>query len=301
MTRSPALVLALGAAALLACAHEPGPLERQASARYAAAAQDPEVKQYASVQLYEAQQALERLEGAARRDAEELELEHRAHLVQQRVEIARVTAEAGALDARAKQLAETRNRLQLRAREQDTRAAENRAAAAEDALTQAEQRALDAREEAHQSQLDAAETRVQAAEQAALDAEEELMRQTELLHGQRTDRGLLLTLSGGMFAVDGAELQPGALRELDRIADFLERQPQSELIVEGHTDDQGDTAYNLALSERRARAVADHLIAQGVAPDRMRVDGFGESRPIAPNDTPAGRQQNRRVEVLVVR
>jgi outer membrane protein OmpA-like peptidoglycan-associated protein len=295
------LIFALAPAALLACAHEPGPLERQALARYAATAQDPAVKQHASVQLYEAQQAVEQLQRAARRDAEDVELEHRAYVAQKRLEIARVTAEAGVLDAQAEQLAEIRNRLQLRAREQDTRAAENRAAAAEDALAQAEEDARYAREEAHQRQLDAAETRAEAAEQAASAAEEELMRQTELLHGQRTDRGLLLTLSGGMFAVDRAELQPGALRELDRIADFLERQPESELIVEGHTDSQGDTAYNLALSERRAHAVADHLIARGVARDRLRVEGLGESRPIAPNDTQAGRQQNRRVEVLVIR
>jgi OOP family OmpA-OmpF porin len=120
------------------------------------------------------------------------------------------------------------------------------------------------------------------------------------LQAKRTDRGLVVGLQGDvLFAVDQSTLTQGGLREVDRVAAALRDFPQARAIVEGHTDSTGSDAYNLALSERRANAVRNELIASGIDPAQLVARGMGESYPKAPNDTAAGRQQNRRVEVIV--
>jgi len=101
-----------------------------------------------------------------------------------------------------------------------------------------------------------------------------------------------------LFAFDSAELRPDARVELDRAANVLA--PRDDLVridVEGHTDSMGPDDYNQRLSERRANTVADYLASKGIDRDRMRVIGYGESRPKVANDTPANRQQNRRVVI----
>ena len=127
--------------------------------------------------------------------------------------------------------------------------------------------------------------------------------QTELaeLQADRTDRGLVVTLSDEvLFDVDEAELKPGGMQRLSRVAEFLRRNPDRNVLIEGHTDSTAPDDYNLALSQRRANAVEDFLIAQGVDPTRISAVGYGERQPIATNDTVAGRQANRRVEIVVL-
>ena len=127
--------------------------------------------------------------------------------------------------------------------------------------------------------------------------------ETELaeLQADRTERGLVVTLSDEiLFDVDQAELKPGGMQQLARVAEFLVENPDRNVLIEGHTDSTAPDAYNLALSQRRANAVEDFLITQGVDPTRMSSDGYGEQLPIASNDTAAGRQANRRVELVVL-
>ena len=127
--------------------------------------------------------------------------------------------------------------------------------------------------------------------------------ETELaeLQADRTERGLVVTLSDEiLFDVDEAELKPGGMQRLARVAEFLRQNPDRNVLVEGHTDSTAPDAYNLALSQRRANAVEDFLIAQGVDPTRIGATGYGEQQPIATNDTVAGRQANRRVEIVVL-
>lgn len=116
------------------------------------------------------------------------------------------------------------------------------------------------------------------------------------------DREVLFDFDATVFfAFDSAELRPEARTELDRAAGVLE--PRDEIIlieVAGHTDDIGTEAYNQDLSERRARSVADYLENRGVDRDRMRIVGYGESRPRVPNTSPENRQQNRRVVISVI-
>jgi outer membrane protein OmpA-like peptidoglycan-associated protein len=114
-------------------------------------------------------------------------------------------------------------------------------------------------------------------------------------------RGTVITLSGGvLFASGKAELLPAAQLKLNSVADALMQQdPDSKMVVEGHTDSQGGEAYNQDLSQRRAQTVRDYLVGRGVAADRATAQGFGPSRAIADNKSAEGRANNRRVEIVV--
>jgi outer membrane protein OmpA-like peptidoglycan-associated protein len=127
--------------------------------------------------------------------------------------------------------------------------------------------------------------------------------ETELaeLRADRTDRGLVVTLGDEiLFDVDQSVLKPGGMQQLTRVAEFLRQNPDRNVLIEGHTDSTAPDSYNLALSQRRANAVEDFLITQGVEPTRIMATGYGEQLPIASNDTAAGRQANRRVEIVVL-
>ncbi|MDT8450336.1 MAG: OmpA family protein, partial [Wenzhouxiangellaceae bacterium] len=124
-------------------------------------------------------------------------------------------------------------------------------------------------------------------------------RQINALEAEITDRGLVLTLGDLLFATDRANLEPGADRHLDRLVGFLERYPERRVEIEGHTDNVGAGEYNLGLSQRRAESVLNYLTRRGIDSNRLSALGFGQERPIASNLTAAGRQQNRRVEIII--
>lgn len=105
--------------------------------------------------------------------------------------------------------------------------------------------------------------------------------------------------SGVNFAFDSANLTKEAKKNLDAIAEVFIEFPDTELMIEGHTDSVGDDGYNMKLSERRANAVADYLKYKGVASSRFKIQAFGETRPVADNDTAENRAKNRRVEIGV--
>lgn len=100
-----------------------------------------------------------------------------------------------------------------------------------------------------------------------------------------------------LFEVDEYSLRPEGKRHLEEVERILRRYPGFTVIVEGHTDTRGRESYNQWLSERRSRLVADFLVNAGLDPDRIQVVGYGESRPLTTNETPEGRQRNRRVEL----
>jgi outer membrane protein OmpA-like peptidoglycan-associated protein len=111
---------------------------------------------------------------------------------------------------------------------------------------------------------------------------------------------IALTLKGDVtFDVNSDVVLPGLYNELDRIAQILVKYPQTTIVVEGHTDSSGSDAYNQGLSERRALSVQRLLVDRGIVPARISTVGYGETRPVATNDTPEGRQMNRRVEIRV--
>jgi outer membrane protein OmpA-like peptidoglycan-associated protein len=147
-----------------------------------------------------------------------------------------------------------------------------------------------AREDASLARADADAERLKA---------EELKRQLDELNAKETERGIVITLGDVLFATGRAELGGGAPERLGKLAVFLGEYPDRNIAIEGHTDSVGSEASNFSLSQRRAATVQAYLANQGVASNRMRTSGMGEGSPVASNDSATGRQQNRRVEVII--
>ena len=122
----------------------------------------------------------------------------------------------------------------------------------------------------------------------------------EITDLRETQRGLVISLSDILFDVGRSVVKPGSQANIERIAVVLRQYPQHQILVEGHTDATGSEEFNLRLSQDRASAVRSALVAGGVDASKISAEGFGESQPVASNDTPAGRQQNRRVEIVIV-
>jgi len=112
--------------------------------------------------------------------------------------------------------------------------------------------------------------------------------------------GLVFTLESVSFEVNGARLSAMSSMQIDNLVNIVQQHGNKMISIEGHTDNTGDSSYNLSLSEHRAQAVQEALVARGVNPNRIRIQGFGETRPLASNSTRSGRQKNRRVEIIIL-
>ena len=127
----------------------------------------------------------------------------------------------------------------------------------------------------------------------------DLQQQINDLQAKQTDRGLLLTLGDVLFTTGTANLNMGAGAQLAKLAGFLSKYPDRVAQIEGFTDNVGSEAYNQGLSQRRADAVKGYLVHQGIDTQRLTATGNGESSPVGDNASATGRQQNRRVEVII--
>lgn len=117
---------------------------------------------------------------------------------------------------------------------------------------------------------------------------------------QRVGEGIVVTFDSGiLFGFDSDQLSSAARENLRNLAESLQRHPNTEVLLVGHTDSVGSAEYNQGLSERRARSAASYLVSLGLPADRIRSTGRGLNEPIASNETEAGRQENRRVEVAI--
>jgi outer membrane protein OmpA-like peptidoglycan-associated protein len=206
--------------------------------------------------------------------------------------------EQQAQEAAARQQAEMQ-RLQAErdaAREAQARAQADAARLAADAAAQsAQQQALSANQQA-QAARDAAakaEADKQALRAALLDQFNRILPTTD------TPRGLQVNMADVLFAFGKFDLQPPAREALAKFSGIVLAHPGLHLAVEGYTDSVGSDAFNQTLSEQRANTVRAYLITQGLDPNSISATGFGKSNPVASNDTPAGRQQNRRVEIII--
>lgn len=310
---------------LVGCATtpEPNPALERAQSTVQAASQDSEINQLAAVELRRAQEMLEAAEAAWEDRAASDVVTHRAYLAERQAEIAVEAARARRLDNRVGELRNQREQVQLEARaaraERDAaRARANQSRAEADRLAEEAERiraelaasAARVQRERAEREAEAAQAQRMMAEERAEQLEREtremreqanrLQQQIADLEARPTDRGLVLTLgSDVLFDFDSAELRGGAQRSIDRIAEFLDEYSERQVLVEGFTDSTGAREYNLSLSERRANAVRAALIEQGVDESRIRTRGFGPDYPVASNDTDAGRQLNRRVEVVI--
>jgi outer membrane protein OmpA-like peptidoglycan-associated protein len=262
---------------------------------------------------------LERLQAETARFAAERDraLAEAARLAaENQAQQARALAEQSARDraaADAARLAAENQALQARAlAEQSGRDK----AAAEAARLAAENQALQAKALAEQSARDkaaadaarqAAEGQAQQAREAAAQADRDRaalrgqLRQqlNQVLETRESVRGLIVNLSDVLFDTGSATLKPGAREKLARVSGILLAHPELKVQVEGHTDNVGQDDYNQRLSENRADSVRSYIVAQGIASSAVTTKGFGMNQPVASNDTAAGRQQNRRVELVV--
>lgn len=133
---------------------------------------------------------------------------------------------------------------------------------------------------------------------AAEDRAKSLEAELKDLQAKKTDRGMVLALGDVLFETNKSTLKPGAYETIDRIAEVLKESPDRKVRIEGHTDSTGPDEYNMQLSEQRAMAVQAALMQRGVSGSQISSAGRGEAFPVASNDTAAGRQQNRRVEMI---
>ena len=257
-------------ALLVACATTPetSPELERARSRVQALESNPLSQQAATRELTAARGALAQAEQALqdRRDTESVA--HLAYLAEQRAELGFARIDEAESRQRISKAEAERDKVLLESREAKARAAEQAAQA---------------------SRSDALQARAEL---------ESLQQQYAELAAQKTDRGMVMTLGDVLFDTDQATLKPGASEIIGRLATFLSRNETTRIRVEGHTDSTGDDAYNEELSRRRAQAVADALSARAIASTRVEVVGRGEGFPVATNDTSAGRQQNRRVEIV---
>lgn len=130
--------------------------------------------------------------------------------------------------------------------------------------------------------------------------EAEMLRQRMAeLQAEQTDRGMVLTLGDVLFDLNKADLKPAGKQTTARLAKFMREYESRRVRVEGYTDSTGSDSYNQQLSERRAESVRDALVNLGIAPRRVETKGYGKQYPVAGNESAAGRQQNRRVEIVI--
>lgn len=254
------LSMALG---LAACASAPQPNAALETAKAAiqAAETDPNVPKYAALDLEAAQKALTNAQ-AAEIHHDEAIVNQQSYLAAQTARLAQARAATKADEAAVAASQSTRDQIQLQARAQEAEQAQARAAAA-------------------------------AAQTQQLQAEIDKLKATE------TNRGLVLTLGDVLFDTGKAQLNPGATRKLDDLAQFLKDNPQRRVEIDGFTDSTGSAAFNQELSQNRAAAVKSALIGRGIDPSRVTTEGYGSAFPVASNNDASGRQQNRRVEVVI--
>ncbi len=215
---------------------------------------------------------------------------HRVYIADRKVDTARAQAETRAAEESRTALAEQGEKARLDARTREADLAKTDAIIARAENEQQKVATTQARSDADAAQLAANASQQQAAE---------LQRQVEVLQTKPTDRGLVLTLGDTLFATGKAELKAGASANLDRLGNFLNEYSDRTASIEGFTDSTGSEDSNQLLSERRADSVKRYLVGRGVQSERLTSTGRGENAPVTDNETPAGRQQNRRVEVLI--
>lgn len=229
---------------------------------YSEAQSNPQVVNLAALELKQADDALAKANDAWTQRKDPATVDHLAYVAQQRVAIAQETAKRKAAEAAVSQSEAERDKIRLASRTVEADKSQRQALSAE----------------ARAQQLEA---------------------QLKALNAKQTKRGLVITLGDVLFDTNQAQLKPGGVREMQKLADVLKDSPQRTVSVEGFTDSTGTASYNQELSERRAETVRDTLAGMGVSADRITTRGYGRSFPVATNGTEAGRQLNRRVEVVI--
>lgn len=271
---------------------------------YRNAESSTEVSTLAAGELKQANESLEKANAAWQKGEPLPAVDHLAYVTKQQVAIARETARQRAAEQAVANASVERDKVRLEARTNEANLAQHRAEMAKQDAQASQRSAEDSLRQANAAQQAAnqATLTADAARQQAIDAESRARQLEKLLEemaAKKTDRGMVITLGDVLFDTNQAELKTGGMRNLDKLAEFSRQYPLRQLVIEGFTDSTGSSSHNQALSEQRAAAVRSALQNKGVSNDRMSSSGFGETFPVATNDTAAGRQLNRRVEIIV--
>ncbi|MEQ8524300.1 OmpA family protein [Gracilimonas sp.] len=263
---------------LSACGGPPqnNPLLMEAKQSYDKAEQDSLIVMKAPVALKEAEEALEQSQQLWEEGADKNLIEHYAYIANQKTKIARETAELNAAQDEVERAEAERKEVLIQARKAEAIAAEQRAENAMQQLQKERQEAEKARKEAS-----------------------ELADRLSEMEARQSERGMVLTLSDVLFDFDSSNLKAGANKVVNELAAFLNNYPERTVQIEGFTDSIGSAEYNKNLSQRRADALKQALIKAGISSQRIETVGYGEEFPVATNMNEAGRQQNRRVEVII--
>jgi len=274
--------------------------------RLAAIAREDAERQRAETARANAETARVNAEAARLKAEEESRLRAKAEADRTAADADRRTAEAARADAeRAKQEAQTAalNADRSKREAEDARQA---ALAQQQQLAAEAGRAREAAADADRARQDADRLRQDAERQRheAEEAREQLRQQlltqfNTILQTRDTTRGLIVNMSDVLFDTAQYSLKPGAREKLAKVAGIILGHPGLRIAVEGHTDSVGGDEYNVKLSENRANSVRSYLVSQSIDPSAVTAKGFGKTLPVADNSTAAGRQMNRRVELVV--
>jgi len=325
------IAAAVAAALLSACATAPVQPDGAADARskLTRLQSDPNLATRAPAALKDADAAVRIAEQP---EADKDVAAHRVYLADRKVETAKAQAETSLAEDQRAELTAQREKARLNARTREADAAKGQIAAAHAEGAEQKAAADRARSDANAAYAEGAEQKAAAdrarsdanaayaegAEQkaaadrarsdanaahvAAASSEQqaaELQRQIDVLQAKPTDRGLIVTLGDVLFTTGRADLQAGAAGNLGRLVTFLNKYPDRTVAIEGYTDSVGSEDSNQRLSEHRADSVKSYLTGQGISAIRLSASGKGENDPVANNDSASGRQQNRRVEVII--
>lgn len=271
------------------CASTPPPLELVAArTAYERASRGP-AAELTPADLHSAKETLDVAERSFEEDGDSQETKDIAYVAERRTEVA---------EARARARQALRQKEQVTAQMRAAQAAEARRTAAELGRTSAELGRAKQQMATQEQQLQNERQRREEAEKRAAQASKDLARIATV---KQETRGIVITLSGSiLFASGKSDLLPAAQAKLNEVADALNKQdPNSTIVVEGHTDSRGNASLNQELSQRRAQSVRDYLVSRGIASDRVTAQGLGSAQAVADNASAEGRANNRRVEIVV--
>ena len=302
-TRSAALLLGLIVLAGCASAEQKAAVKDQldrAAAAYDKARTDPYARTYAPFAVHDAGQALVAAESTGNLAARG----HLGYLAERRARTALAIADWRRAEQDMTALGRETAEIIAQNREREARQARADAEARGQELSRARQEVdtlgrqgtlQSAEIDRMRGDLDRTRTDAEAKGRLAEQSSREL---AELK--ARNDMHVVVLPGDVLFATGTAEIAPRGTRSIEKLVAVLQKNPNLTVLVEGHTDNTGNDQSNLALSEKRADAVKQVLVSKGVKAERINTRGYGKQYPVAPNDSPSGRQQNRRAEVVVL-
>lgn len=268
-----------------------------AHSSYRLAAESPQTAQLAPAEMKQASDALDLADAALARRAPVEDIDHLAYLASQKVAIAQEASRQKGAEAAVANASAASDKVRLAARTDEADTAKRSAQSAQQDAAMSQQQAAASQQQAALSQQDAASSQQQVAD--AQDRNRQLLTQLKDLNAKQTDRGVVLTIGDVLFDTGRSKLKTAGMRNVEKLSAYLKANPMRKAVVEGYTDSTGSESLNQDLSNRRAAAVRQALIGQGIDGDRLTTHAYGEGHPVAGNDNAEGRQLNRRVEIIL--